>query len=72
MWARALLGFPVVTQVVSGLDVPMIRVCVIQDLYHNAEQLVQADPEKYACRNIQVAVLLRRTKQRRSLDSARF
>ena len=43
-----------------------------QDLFHRAEQLVQADPEKYAFRNIQVAVLLRRIKQRRSVDLGRF
>lgn len=47
-------------------------VCTTQDLFQRAEQLVQADPEKYAFRNIQVAVLLRRIKQRRSMDSARF
>jgi hypothetical protein len=42
-----------------------------QELFARARQKIQANPEKYAFRNIQVAVLLRRIRQRRSLDLSR-
>ena len=43
--------------------------CVgLQELFERAEEMVRADPSKYAFKNIEVAVLLRRTKRRPSVD----
>lgn len=45
-------------------------VCV-QELRDKAEELVRKDPNKYVFRNIHVAVLLRRTRRRQSVDTGR-
>ena len=40
----------------------------LQELFARARRAILKNPDKYAFRNIQVAVLLRRARQRRSLD----
>lgn len=42
-----------------------------QELCDRTEALIRNDPQKYIMRNLQVAVLLRRVKPRRSSDLAR-
>ncbi|CAL8468767.1 g8308 [Coccomyxa elongata] len=43
----------------------------LQELRDKAEELVRKDPNKYVFRNIHVAVLLRRTRRRQSVDTGR-
>ena len=43
----------------------------LQELFDRGETLIRQNPSKYMWRNIQVAVLLRKVRQRRSLDYSR-
>ncbi len=43
----------------------------VQELRDKAEELVRKDPNKYVFRNIHVALLLRRTRRRQSVDTGR-
>ena len=43
----------------------------LQELFDRGEALIRQNPSKYMWRNIQVAVLLRKVRQRRSMDYSR-
>lgn len=40
----------------------------LQEMFDRGETLIRQNPSKYMFRNIQVAILLRRVRQRRSLE----
>ena len=43
----------------------------LQEMFDRGETLIRQNPSKYMWRNIQVAVLLRRIRPRRSMDFGR-
>ena len=43
----------------------------VQEMFDRGETLIRQNPSKYMWRNIQVAILLRRVRNRRSMDFGR-
>jgi len=43
----------------------------LQEMFDRGETLIRQNPSKYMWRNIQVAILLRRVRHRRSVDFGR-
>lgn len=57
--------------ITASSGMPDQKSVMLQELFDLAEDLIRKDPNKYAFRNIQVAVLLRRTRRRHSTEFGR-